>query len=57
MLTTGTSRKRGRALFRQGLMFYLLMPGMPECRVTPLVERFAELIHPRQMIQKAFSRL
>ena len=57
MLKTSTRRKRGRALFRQGLMFYMLMPSMPERRLTPLVERFAELIHQRQMIQKTFSRL
>ena len=56
MLKTSTSSKRVHALFRQGLMFYMLMPSMPErcLTLTPLVERFADLIHQRQMFQKAF---
>ena len=59
MLKTSTSSKRVHALFRQGLMFYMLMPSMPErcLKLTPLVERFADLIHQRQMFQKAFSSL
>jgi hypothetical protein len=30
---------------------------MSERRLAPLVERFAELIHQRQMFQNAFARL
>jgi hypothetical protein len=30
---------------------------MPEHRLAPLVERFAELIHQRRMFQNAFAKL
>ena len=57
LLKSNTTSKRVHSLFRQGCMLYELMPGMSERRLAPLVERFAELIHQRQMFQTAFSRL
>jgi hypothetical protein len=57
LLKSNTARKRVHSLFRQGCMLYELMPGMPEHRLAPLVERFAELIHQRRMFQNAFAKL
>jgi hypothetical protein len=57
LLKSNTTSKRVHSLFRQGCMLYELMPGMSERRLAPLVERFAELIHQRQMFQNAFARL
>lgn len=57
MLKHNTARKRVHSLFRQGCMLYELMPGLPEHRLQPLLERFAELINERGMFRKAFSTM
>ena len=55
LLKSNTARKRVQSLFRLGCMLYALMPGMPEHRLAPLVDRFADLIHQRRMFQNAVS--
>ena len=42
LLKSNTSRKRTHSLFRQGCMLYELIPNMPEHRLTPLLEKFAD---------------
>ena len=43
-LKSNTTKRCTHSLFRQGCMLYELMPTMPELRLLPLVERFAEML-------------
>ena len=43
-LKSNTTKRRTHSLFRQGCMLYELIPTMPELRLLPLVERFAEML-------------
>ena len=42
LLKSNTSNTRTHSLFRQGCMLYELIPNMPEHRLMPLMEKFAE---------------
>jgi hypothetical protein len=44
MLKSNTSKTRTHSLFRQGCMLYELIPNMPEHRLAPLMEKFAEAL-------------
>ena len=44
LLKSNTSKTRTHSLFRQGCMFYELIPNMPEHRLLPLMQRFAEML-------------
>ena len=44
LLKSNTSKKRTHSLFRQGCMLYELIPNMPEHRLLPLMQRFAEML-------------
>ena len=44
LLKSNTSKTRTHSLFRQGCMLYELIPNMPEHRLLPLVQRFAEML-------------
>jgi len=44
LLKANTSKTRTHSLFRQGCMLYELIPNMPEQRLTPLMEKFAEAV-------------
>jgi hypothetical protein len=44
MLKSNTSKTRTHSLFRQGCMLYELIPNMPELRLKPLIEKFAEAV-------------
>jgi hypothetical protein len=44
LLKSNTGRTRTHSLFRQGCMFYELIPNMPDHRLTPLMEKFAEAV-------------
>ncbi len=44
LLKSNTSKRRTHSLFRQGCMLYELIPTMPEHRLTPLMEKFAEAL-------------
>ena len=43
-LKSNTSKHRTHSLFRQGCMLYDLIPTMPDVRLLPLVERFAQML-------------
>ncbi|MCP6151223.1 IS4 family transposase, partial [Klebsiella pneumoniae] len=43
-LRTSTTKRRVHSLFRQGCLLYDLIPNMPEERLRPLLERYAQLI-------------
>ncbi len=42
LLKANTSKTRTHSRFRQGCMLYELIPNMPEQRLTPLMEKFAQ---------------
>ncbi len=44
LLKSNTSKTRTHSLFRQGCMLYDLIPNMPEHRLAPLIEKFAEAV-------------
>ena len=44
LLKSNTSKTRTHSLFRQGCMLYELIPNMPEHRLTPLINAFAEAV-------------
>lgn len=50
-LRSGTSKRRTHSLFRQGCMLYELIPNMPEVRLRPLMQRFAEVMQRSSAIQ------
>ena len=44
LLKSNTSKTRTHSLFRQGCMLYELIPNMPEHRLLPLIEKFAQAV-------------
>jgi hypothetical protein len=44
LLKSNTSKTRTHSLFRQGCMLYELIPNMPEQRLVPLMEKFAQAL-------------
>jgi hypothetical protein len=44
LLKSNTTKNRTHSLFRQGCMLYELIPNMPEHRLLPLIQRFAEML-------------
>ena len=44
LLKSNTSKTRTHSLFRQGCMLYELIPNMPQHRLLPLMQRFAEML-------------
>ena len=54
-LKSNTVKTRSHSLFRQGCMLYDLAPNMPEHRLRPLVERYAELLQQSRVFSDAFA--
>src|SRR6185436_9124276 len=44
LLKSNTSKTRTHSLFRQGCMLYDLIPNMPEHRLAPLMQNFADAV-------------
>ena len=55
LLKSNTSKKRTHSLFRQGCMWYELMPNMDETRLKMLIEKFHELLLERSATKEIFS--
>ncbi len=55
MLKTNTVKTRTISLFRQGLMWYELIPMMPEERLRALVTRFGELLEEQAIFQQVLG--
>lgn len=55
LLKSNTSKKRTHSLFRQGCMWYELMPNMDETRLKMLIEKFHELLLERIATKEIFS--
>jgi hypothetical protein len=54
-LKSNTVKTRSHSLFRQGCMLYDLTPNMPEHRLRPLVERYAELLQQSRVFTDTFA--
>jgi len=54
-LKVNTDKRRTHSLFRQGCMLYDLIPTMPDSRLLPLIERFAEMMQQKTVFSKTFS--
>ena len=55
MLKTNTVKRRVHSLFRQGCMLYDLIPNMPEDRLHPLMERFAQMLRDQPLFADVFG--
>ena len=55
MLKTNTVKRRVHSLFCQGCMLYDLIPNMPEARLRPLMERFAQMLHEQPLFADVFG--
>ena len=51
-LRSGTSKRRTHSVFRQGCILYELIPNMPEVRLRPLMQRFAEVMQRSSAIER-----
>ena len=54
-LKSNTVKTRTHSLFRQGCMLYDLIPNMPEHRLTPLINRYAEILQQSRVITETFA--
>lgn len=54
-LKSNTVKTRVHSLFRQGCMFYDLIPNMPEERLRPLMTRFGELLSEQRAFTEVFG--
>ncbi len=54
-LKSNTSKRRTHSLFRQGSMLYELIPTMPEHRLRPLVEQFAQMLAAQPVFSGMFG--
>ena len=55
LLKSNTSKTRTHSLFRQGCMLYDLIPNMPEHRLVPLMEKFAEAVAKAGVFMSAIA--
>lgn len=54
-LRTSTTKRRVHSLFRQGCLLYDLIPTMPEHRLRPLIQRYAELLRQNNTFTQTFG--
>jgi len=54
-LKVNTVKTRSHSLFRQGCMLYDLIPNMPEHRLRPLVEQYAEILQQSRVVTETFA--
>lgn len=54
-LKANTVKRRSHSLFNQGAFYYKWMASMPERRLVPLVEKFAELLRQQAVFREAFG--
>ncbi|WP_087575690.1 IS4 family transposase [Sphingobium sp. CFD-2] len=54
-LRTSTTKRRVHSLFRQGVMYYQLIPNMTEDRLRPLILQFEKLIREHQLLKRTFG--
>lgn len=54
-LKANTVKRRTYSLFRQGCFYYQAIPNMPEHRLRPLLERFAQLVCEQPLFREVFG--
>src|SRR5450631_3061467 len=54
-LRTSTAKRRVHSLFRQGCLLYELIPNMPEQRLRPLIEKYAQLLNQNALFTQTFG--
>src|SRR3954453_23497385 len=54
-LKSNTVKTRSHSLFRQGCMLYDLIPNMPEHRLKPLIQRYAEILQQSRVVTETFA--
>ena len=54
-LKVNTVKYRVHSLFRQGTMYYELIPTMPEERLRPLMEKFSEMLKAQPLFDEIFG--
>ena len=57
LLKSNTTKRRTHSLLRQGRMLYELIPMMPEHRLQPLIERFAEMLVAQPVFAETFGAI
>lgn len=57
LLKTNTSKRRQLSLFRQGLMWYELLPGLKEQHAVPLMQHFDRLVAAQIVFRQTFGVL
>ena len=57
LLKSNTTKRRTHSLLRQGIMLFQLIPTMPEHRLLPLVEKFAELLNAQPFFTEMFGAI
>ena len=55
LLKANTSKKRTHSLFRQGCMWYQLIPNMPKDRLRPLIREFGKLVRQQPAFRAVFE--
>jgi hypothetical protein len=56
-LKSNTAEHRTHSLFRQGCMFYELIPNMPEVRLRPLMQKYADLLLEQPLFAQLFGHI
>ncbi|MGH7041263.1 MAG: IS4 family transposase, partial [Acetobacteraceae bacterium] len=56
LLKSNTSKTRTHSLFRQGCTLYEMIPNLPEHRLLPLLQRFAEMLVSSGLFGRLLSR-
>jgi hypothetical protein len=54
-LKSNTVKTRSHSLFRQGSTLYDLIPNLPEHRLRPLIDRFAEMLQQSRAFSETFA--
>src|SRR3954464_7829117 len=54
-LKSNTVKTRTHSLFRQGCLLYDLIPNMPEHRLRPLAERYANILEQSRVVTETFA--
>lgn len=55
LLRSNTTKRRIRSLLRQGIMLFQRIPIMPQHRLLPLVERYAEMLKAQPVFAEMFG--
>jgi hypothetical protein len=56
-LKSNTAKHRTHSLFRQGCMLYDLIPNMPEVRLRPLMQKYADLLLEQPVFAQLFGHI